>query len=62
VAYAAAGRTAEAIRLHKGTLKLREARLGPDHPATLDTRNNLAHAYWATGRTAEAIRLDEGTL
>ena len=61
-AYAAAGRQAEAIALHEETLKLREAKLGPDHPDTLGSRNNLANAYRAAGRTAEAIALHEGTL
>ena len=29
--------------------------LGPDHPNTLNTRNNLAGAYDSAGRLAEAI-------
>jgi serine/threonine protein kinase/tetratricopeptide (TPR) repeat protein len=37
-------------------------RLGPDHPDTLATRNNLAVAYFAAGRTSEAIALYEETL
>jgi tetratricopeptide (TPR) repeat protein len=36
--------------------------LGPEHRATLTSRNNLALAYQAAGRTAEAIALDEVTL
>ncbi len=36
--------------------------LGPDHPSTLSTRNNLAAAYMADGRTAEAIALLERAL
>ena len=44
------------------TRKLREAKLGPDHPDTLISRNNLATAYRAAGRTAEAIALHEETL
>jgi Tetratricopeptide repeat len=55
----AAGRTAEAIPLHEKTLADRERVLGPDHPNTLGSRNNLAHAYNAAGRTAEAIPLYE---
>jgi hypothetical protein len=31
--------------------------LGPDHPDTLRSRNNLAVAYQDAGRTAEAIDL-----
>ena len=36
--------------------------LGPDHPDTLSSRNNLAAAYQAAGRAAEAIPLHERTL
>ena len=39
-----------------------ESKLGPDHPDTLASRNNLATAYRAAGRTAEAIALHEATL
>jgi len=40
----------------------RERVLGPDHPGTLSSRNNLALAYQAAGRAAEAIPLLEQTL
>jgi tetratricopeptide (TPR) repeat protein len=60
--YRFAGRLPEAIALFEGTLKLREARLGPDHPDTLASRNNLAEAYRAAGRLSDAIALLEGTL
>jgi tetratricopeptide (TPR) repeat protein len=36
--------------------------LGPDHPDTLASWNNLAIAYQEVGRTAEAIRLHERAL
>jgi len=36
--------------------------LGPDHPGTLASRNNLADAYQAAGRLKEAIGLFERTL
>ena len=36
--------------------------LGPDHPGTLTSRNNLALAYQEAGRAAEAIALHEQTL
>jgi tetratricopeptide (TPR) repeat protein len=36
--------------------------LGPDHPDTLVSRNNLAAAYRAAGRIGEAITLHEQTL
>jgi hypothetical protein len=43
-------------------LAARERLLGPDHPDTLTSRNNLATAYRAAGRTGEAITLHEQTL
>ena len=36
--------------------------LGPDHPTTLITRNNLAGSYLAAGRTNEAITILEQLL
>ena len=36
--------------------------LGPDHPDTLASRNNLAYAYHAAGRLTEAITLYEQVL
>ena len=36
--------------------------LGPDHPSTLTSRNNLAVAYESAGRLDEAIDLHERTL
>ncbi len=39
-----------------------ERMLGPDHPDTLTSRNNLARAYVAAGRAVEAIPLHEQTL
>ena len=36
--------------------------LGPDHPSTLASRNNLANAYQAAGRLDDAIPLHEQTL
>jgi Tetratricopeptide repeat len=35
------------------TLAARERVLGPDHPDTLASRNNLATAHRAAGRTAD---------
>jgi hypothetical protein len=32
--------------------------LGPDHPDTLTSRNNLANAYRAAGRTEKARNYD----
>jgi hypothetical protein len=36
--------------------------LGPDHPDTLASRNNLTAAYQAAGRASEAILLFEQAL
>ena len=48
--------------MHEATLKQRESKLGPDHPDTLTSRNNLAAAYLAAGRTDDAIKMHEETL
>ena len=53
------GRRAEALKLREETLALRQAKLGPDHPLTLASRNNLAGAYYSAGRLPEAIALHE---
>jgi hypothetical protein len=36
--------------------------LGPDHPDTLATRANLAHAYHTMGRISEASKMLESAL
>ena len=53
---------AQAIAVAEPLLADRERVLGPDHPDTLASRNNLAAAYRAAGRAAEAIALHERTL
>ena len=52
----------EAIALFEKTLKQRQAKLGPDHPDTLASRNNLGDAYVTARRTVEAIAMHEETL
>ena len=42
--YSALGRHAEALKLREETLALMKAKLGPDHPDTLASMNNLATA------------------
>ena len=42
--YGAVGRTADALKLGEETLALRRAKLGPDHPGTLSSMNNLANS------------------
>ena len=53
---------AETITLLERTIADRERILGPDHPDTLATCNNLATAYQEAGRTGEAITLLERSL
>jgi tetratricopeptide (TPR) repeat protein len=53
---------AQAIQIAEPLLADLERILGPDHPDTLTSRNNLAAAYRAAGRAAEAIALHERTL
>jgi len=43
-----------AISLFERTLADRKRVLGENHPHTLNTRDNLAHAYRAAGRVEEA--------
>jgi tetratricopeptide (TPR) repeat protein len=58
----AAGRVAEAVKLHEENLKRTTAKLGPLDRHTLYSRNALAASYQAAGRMNEAIALHEGTL
>ncbi|GJF26811.1 hypothetical protein SHO565_73750 [Streptomyces sp. HO565] len=53
---------AEAIPLFERTLQERVRVLGEDHPHTLTSRNNLAHAYETAGELARAIPLYEQAL
>jgi tetratricopeptide (TPR) repeat protein len=53
---------AQAIAVGEPLLAGRERVLGPDHPDTLTSRNDLAAAYQDAGRFAEAIPLHEPTL
>jgi tetratricopeptide (TPR) repeat protein len=53
---------AQTIQIAEPLLADCERILGPDHPDTLTSRNNLAAAYRAAGRAAEAIALHERTL
>src|SRR5689334_9267274 len=43
-------------------LHIARTQLGPDHPDTLTTRNNLAHRLGETGRVKEAARQFEQLL
>lgn len=56
------GRYDEAEPLFRNTLTARERVLGPDHPDTLSSRNNLAVLLSRTGRYDEAEPLLRDTL
>ena len=48
------GRYADALTLAKDTLETAEKTLGPEHPQTLTSMNNLASLYEHTGRYGDA--------
>lgn len=52
----------QAIVIGEPLIADQERTLGPNHPDTLASRNELAKAYWVTGRTGQAITLHERTL
>jgi serine/threonine protein kinase/tetratricopeptide (TPR) repeat protein len=56
------GDLALSVQQLERALELRTAALGPEHPDTLSTQNNLALAYQASGRSDRAIALFERTL
>jgi tetratricopeptide (TPR) repeat protein len=56
------GRADLALAQFLRTRELRTAKLGPDHPDTLRSMNNLAVSYAALGRHADALKLREETL
>jgi tRNA A-37 threonylcarbamoyl transferase component Bud32 len=51
-----------AIAQHERALELRREHLGPDHPLTLTSLNNLAEAYQEVGQRDKALPLLEQTL
>ena len=55
--YADAGRSQDALKLHEETLQLRKAKLGPDHPDTLESMNNVAACYIGGGEAAKAVTI-----
>ena len=54
--------TALAEPLQERAIALQTAFLGPNHPDTLTSRNNLARAYQDADRLEQAIDLHEQTL
>ena len=61
--YAASwGRTVLAVARFRQAAEYQETALGPDHPDTLTSRNNLAYGYESAGDLARAIPLYEQTV
>ncbi|WP_203959100.1 tetratricopeptide repeat protein, partial [Sphaerisporangium siamense] len=58
----AVGDLSRAVPVFEQTLTDRRRVLGEDHPTTLTSRNNLAHAYQLAGQLDKAISLYEQTL
>ncbi|CAO5258619.1 tetratricopeptide repeat protein [Frankia sp. AgKG'84/4] len=56
------GRPDTALPYHHRAFTIAAQDLGPDHPNTLGSRNNLAGAYQSAGRLDQAITLYEQTL
>ncbi|WP_326753846.1 tetratricopeptide repeat protein [Streptomyces hirsutus] len=57
-----AGLYQQAIEYNKTVFHLTSSIHGPDHPATLTARNNLANAYNDAGRIQKALELGEQVL
>ena len=57
--YQAAGKLDLALPLFEETLKLRKAKLGPDHPDTLTSMDNLGDGYRDAGKLDLALPLFE---
>jgi serine/threonine protein kinase/lipopolysaccharide biosynthesis regulator YciM len=52
----------EAVDIHKSLLRLRTAKLGPEHPDTLFTLNDLGRVYTRMGQPNDAIPLLQEAL
>ncbi len=62
LSYAAAGRQADALKLHEETLARKKAKLGPYDRSTLESMNNLALTYTGLGQHDNALKLGQETL
>src|SRR5207245_8153150 len=60
--YYGLGLSGEALAVWEQTRAFQQQHLGPDHPDTLQSMNNLAAAYLAVGRLTDALPLFEETL
>jgi serine/threonine protein kinase/tetratricopeptide (TPR) repeat protein len=56
------GQAKQALQQSERAQALYQATLGPEHPETLTSMNNLASAYRDVGRYEDAVRLFEQTL
>jgi serine/threonine protein kinase len=56
------GEASLAVEVFQKALATRKAKLGPDHPDTLASMDNLACAYLTSGQLAAAVPLFEETL
>jgi tetratricopeptide (TPR) repeat protein len=56
------GEPERAVRQDERALALRRRALGPDHPDTLTSMNNLARSYYEAGRLDESLSLSEEAL
>ena len=61
-AYGSLGEFNNALDQYELSFKLRENLLGPEHPDTLHSMNNLTTSYRDVGRPKEALELGEETL
>ena len=57
IAYLRVRRYDQGLELSEQTLALQRSQLGPRHPETLRSMNNLAASYLAVGRYAAALKL-----
>jgi tetratricopeptide (TPR) repeat protein len=60
--YEQAGKIRPPLPVLEETLKVRKAKLGPDHPQTLQSMGQLAVGYWQEKRLDRSIPLFEETL
>jgi len=60
--YRRQGRTADAEKMYKRALAVKEVALGPDHPDVATTLTNLGVLYAASGRDQDAVPVLERSL
>ena len=58
--YPTPARSTGRCKLLEETLALRKAKLGPDHPDTLTSMNNLANSYDDAGQNDRALQAPRG--